>query len=327
MRLSVPVRLLLGGVFAGVGLLAALLAAAAAPSPQAAAPPSPAAAPDVTCSPDAAGERRALLEWVNRTRAEAGLELLLADPRLCAAAQARAGEMAAAGSVESDAESIRSVSRGLFARGYEAHRWTERAILGFDDPVVMAGRWGRAAESSFAETVLGAFEEVGVGIADAGEGTAISLLFAVPRLSELTRVSEPLADLGVVRSEALRRVNRARRRHRRPPVVASPTLDAAAQLYAEEMHRRGFYGHTSPERQTPADRVQAVGYGQFSFLAENIAKGLFEPEEVVERWLDSRHHRDNILHREAVETGLGVAFGETEDGFQVVWVQLFGRRR
>jgi uncharacterized protein YkwD len=315
MRWSKAVRPLLGGAIAAAALLAALLAAAASP-----------ASPAGDCLPDAAGERRALLEWVNETRAAAGLAPLLADPHLCAIAQARAGEMAAAGSVESDAESIRAVSRGLHGRGYEAHRWTERAILGYDDPVVMAGQWGGAAGSSFQETVLGPFEEVGVGIADAGEATAISLLFAVPRLSELHRVSEPLADLGRVRSEALLRVNLARDRHRLRPVASNPLLDAAAQLYAEEMLRRGFYSHMSPERKTPGDRATAVGYGGFTFLAENIAKGLFEPDEVVERWLDSRDHRDNILHREATETGLGVAFGDTKQGFQVVWVQLFGRR-
>ena len=331
MRWSKAVRPLLGGALVGAGLLAGILAVGASPRPldglQGEPRPAPAPAPAAgDCLPDAAGERRALLEWVNETRAEAGLAPLLADPHLCAIAQERAREMAAAGSVESDAESIRSVSRGLHGRGYEAHRWTERAILGYDEPVRMAGQWGRAAQSSFHDTVLGAFEEVGVGIADAGEGTAISLLFAVPRLTELHRVSEPLADLDRVRSEALLRVNLARERHRLRPVARNPLLDAAAQLYAEEMLRRGFYSHLSPERKTPADRVTALGYGGFTFLAENIAKGLFEPDEVVERWLASRDHRDNILHHEAAETGLGVAFGDTEKGFQVVWVQLFGRR-
>lgn len=320
---QLPVRrLLLGGALPGLALAAGLFATHLATG-SASSIEEPTA-----CEPDATGERRALVEWVNDLRAGAGLDPLLPDPRLCAVAQRRAEEMAAAGSVESDAESIRSVSRSLFARGYQAHRWTERAILGYDEPVRMARRWSREPATAMSQTVLGPYEELGVGVAGGPDGgTALAFLFAVPRLSELLRVSEPLADLGEVRSQALRRVNEARRRAGRTPVVPNPLLDAAAQLYAEEMFRRGFYGHLSPERRTPGDRAEAVGYGPYRFLAENIAKGLFEPEEVVERWLDSRRHRDNILHREAVETGLGVAFGETDDGFQVLWVQLFGRRR
>lgn len=279
------------------------------------------------CLPDDSGDRHALVAWIDRSRAEAGLEPLRLDPRLCAVAQLRAEQMAAAGSVESDERSIQAVSRGLLGRGYEHHRWTERAVLGPDDPVTMAGRWGRSAETSYRETVLGPFEELGIGVAEGRDGTALSLLFAVPRLSELTRVSEPLADLGSVRSLALSRVNDARRRAKRPPVAASPSLDAAAQRYAEEMLRGRFYSHRSPEGTVPADRAAAAGYGAFAYMGENIAKGLYSADEVVERWLGSRGHRENILHPMAAEMGIGVAFGDTPDGFQVLWVQMFGRRR
>jgi len=312
------IRRFFRGLGLGTGLLAALLATAAGPADG--------DAPEA-CWPDGAGERRALLEWINRSRADAGLPPLLADARLCAVAQGRAEQMVAAGSVESDERSIQAVSRGLLGRGYEHHRWTERAVLGPDDPVTMAGRWGRSAEASYRETVLGPFEELGIGVAEGRDGTALSLLFAVPRLSELTRVSEPLADLGLVRTGALARVNDARRRASRPPVAASSSLDAAAQRYAEEMLLGRFYSHQSPAGETAGDRAAAAGYGPISYLGENIAKGLFSPDEVVERWLGSRGHRQNILHPMAAEMGIGVAFGDTPDGFQVLWVQMFGRRR
>jgi len=309
------------------GLLALLvLAPVAGILASAAAPPSDAVSAGA-CRPDEAGERRALVEWINRSRADAGLPPLLADGRLCAVAQGRAEEMAGAGSVESDERSIQAVSRGLHGRGYQAHRWTERAILGTQEPVAMAERWGEAGESTFRETILGPFEEVGVGVADGRDGTALSILLAVPRLSELTRVSEPLADLPSVRTVALSRVNQARREARRPPVAASSALDAAAQRYAEEMLQRRFYGHRSPEGSSASDRASAAGYGDFAYLGENIAKGLFTPAEVVERWLGSRDHRQNILHPMAAEMGIGVAFGDTPEGFQILWVQMFGRRR
>jgi uncharacterized protein YkwD len=322
-----PRRLRAGLAACALASAAGLLAAGLPPAAPATAAARPAEAGPRACLPDEAGDRRALVAWIDRSRAEAGLEPLRLDPRLCAVAQLRAEQMAAAGSVESDERSIQAVSRGLLGRGYEHHRWTERAVLGPDDPVTMAGRWGRSAEASFRETVLGPFEELGVGVASGRDGTALSLLFAVPRLSELTRVSEPLADLGLVRTGALARVNDARRRANRPPVAASSSLDAAAQRYAEEMLRGRFYSHQSPAGETAGDRAAAAGYGPISYLGENIAKGLFSPDEVVERWLGSRGHRQNILHPMAAEMGIGVAFGDTPDGFQVLWVQMFGRRR
>jgi uncharacterized protein YkwD len=312
--------------FAAAGAAFSLvLGSAALPAP---ASPASAIRPErdapTACWPDPRGERQALVAWMNELRAEAGLEPLLVDAHLCAVAQGRAEELAAAGSVESDERAIQRVSRALLAEGYEAHRWTERAILGYEAPLRMAQRWGVGAEQPFRDTVLGPFEEVGIGLAPSDDGTVVSMLFAVPRLSELVRVSEPLADLGEVRAKALVRVNQARRAAGRAPVVPNPRLDDAAQRYAELMLQRGFYAHVTRGGGSPRSRAEAAGYQPFTFLGENIAQGLFGPEEVVERWLASPGHRRNILDEQAAETGLGVAYGDTPKGFRVLWVQIFG---
>lgn len=279
------------------------------------------------CLPDGDGARREALEWIDRLRREEGLEGLRVDPVLCAVAQERAEATAAAGSLDGRQDSIQRVSRRLHQSGYEAHRWTERAILGWNSPERMLERWRRSAPENLSGSVLGAFEEVGVGVARGDGGTALSVLLAVPRASELRRLTEPLRDLEEVRAEALEEVNRARHRADLPPLETDAHLDAAAQRYAETMLEEGFYGHVTPGGQTPRQRAEAAGYGPIALLAENIAKGLFEPGETVKRWLDSPDHRRNILHSRVEETGLGVAFGETGDGLEVVWVQLFGRRR
>lgn len=279
------------------------------------------------CQPDGDGSRADLVAWINELRRGEGLEPLRGEAVLCEVAQERAEATAAAGSLDGRQGSIQQVSRRLHQGGYEAHRWTERSILGFDRPVRMMERWSRSEVQNLSRTVLGPFEEVGVGIARGDGGTALSILLAVPRASELRRLTEPLRDLAEVRAQALERVNAARRRQDLPRVEPDPELDTAAQRYAETMLEEGFYGHVTPGGQSPRRRAEAAGYGPIALLAENIAKGLFEPGEAVQRWLDSPDHRRNILHPRVEETGLGVAFGDTEDGFQVVWVQLFGRRR
>jgi len=288
--------------------------------------PSAPSVPSAVCGPEDGAARRAVVDQIDQARTAAGLEVLRVDSRLCSVAQRRAQEIAAAGSVEYDGRGISTVSRRLFAQGYEAHRWTERAILGFDPPAAMVRNWGRAGGSSYRDAVLGPFEELGVGVADGTSGTAVAILFAVPKLSEQHRLAAPLADLAEVRKIALEQVAKARHKAGVPPVHESSVLDAVAQRQAEDMLHRGYYSHTSPEGTGPGDRLEQSLYGPYRFVAENIAKGIFEPAEVVDRWMASRHHRANILFPLARDTGLGVAFGDTPDGFVVVWVQLFARR-
>ncbi len=274
--------------------------------------------------------RDAVAAWIAARRVQDGLPALEAQPVLCQVAQERAEEVARAGTVNSTSSTVSRVSRRLLSSGYAAHLWAERALLGFRKPADMVRVWSETSgsgESSFRRTILGDFEQLGVGVAPGDGGTAVVLLFATPRSSWLRQQVRPLEDLASVRREALERVNLARREDGKAPVTIDPDLDRAAQAHADDMVERGYYGHVSPQGVGPQDFVQATGYPPYAFLAENIAKGLYTPTEAVERWLDSPHHRENILDRRSVQTGLGVAWGEVDGELDVVWVQLFGKPR
>ncbi len=154
-----------------------------------------------------------------------------------------------------------------------------------------------------------------------------ALVLAISQRTVEWRQALPLADLETVRAEVLAAVNAARRRAGRQPVAGQAHLDLAAQRHAEDMLRRRYYDHESPEGDTARQRARAAGYSGSRTLTENIAKGLFTPEEVVRRWLDSSGHRRNILRRGAAQMGAGVAFGENANGFEVLWVQVFAGGR
>lgn len=274
--------------------------------------------------------RDEVIAWIAARRAEDGLAPLDAQPVVCQVAQERAEEVARAGSVDSTSSTVSRVSRRLLSSGYTAHLWTERAILGYREPADMVRVWSETSgsgESSFRKTILGDFEDLGVGVAPGDGGTAVVLLFATPRSSWFRVQVKPLKDLDAVRREALARVEQARKKAGRGTVVESPELDRAAQAHADDMIDQGYYGHVSPQGLAPRHWVEQTDYPPFAFLAENIAKGLFTPTEVVERWLDSPHHRRNILDARARETGLGVAWGEVNGEPVVVWVQLFAAPR
>jgi len=91
---------------------------------------------------------------------------------------------------------------------------------------------------------------------------------------------------------------------------ANDKLTRAAQSHAEDMEKRDYFDHDTPEGKTAADRVLATGY-EFTALGENIARGYATPKAAVKGWMKSKGHRDNILGQQYTEFGLGVAKGKT----------------
>ncbi len=283
-----------------------------------------AAAAGPVCGADA-GEPLgwAVLAELNAARERAGRDPVAPHPALCATARWRASTVAASGEIASDVEVLRQTSRRLRSGGYAAHRWIESTLVGSRDDGLFE-QWREANPRWLEQAVTGDFEHVGVGLARYREQPVCSLVLAFTTRTAEWRQAAPLEDLGRVRRVALAAVNEAREAAGRRPVEADPVLDAVAQAHAEDMLRRSYYDHRSPEGDGAARRARAAGYSARGPVAENIAKGLFTPEEVVERWLASSGHRENILLRRARKTGLGVAFGENDRGFEVIWAQVFG---
>lgn len=284
-----------------------------------------AAGPAAGCLDDAAAPERArLLAAVNRHRTELGHAALRFHPILCRVAQERARELAAAGSPDSRPGSVEGVSRRLFSLGYRAHRWEEHALMGEGDLLAF---WRGERGRQYRQVVLGDFQEMGIGIARSRNGaTLLSLLFVLPKREYFVRQTTPLGDLEAVRKAVLARVNEERRKRGRRPLVPDPRLDRAAQDHADAMLERTFYDHRDPEGDRAWERVVETGYRPRR-VGENIAKGIFSPREVVERWLGSEGHRRNTLSAGFREMGVGLAFGENAEGFEVLWVQVFATPR
>lgn len=143
------------------------------------------------------------------------------------------------------------------------------------------------------------------------------------RSQRTTRTARPTD----VRDELFDRINAERTKAGFPALRRNSQLDASAQAYAEDMDRRGFFSHESPEGTLFDERIKATGYGDLaaeickcSFstnFAENIAKGQETPAAVTRAWMNSPKHKENILDPNFEDVGYGFS-GD-------VWVQNFGR--
>ena len=102
----------------------------------------------------------------------------------------------------------------------------------------------------------------------------------------------------------------------KPPVTRNAQLNEAARIHAEDMARRGYFNHTSPEGGTMSQRIASTGY-QACLAAENIAQGYADAGAVLQGWANSRGHRRNMLSN---ATAYGLAEGPDR-----MWVMVLAR--
>ncbi|WP_436318433.1 CAP domain-containing protein [Streptomyces caniferus] len=119
-------------------------------------------------------------------------------------------------------------------------------------------------------------------------------------------------------AQVLSLVNQERAQAGCSPVTADKELAGLAQQFSDDMARRGFFGHTDPDGDTPWDRAQDAGISDLG--GENIARGQATAQAVMDSWMNSPGHRANILNCEYKTLGVGAHFGPGGPW----WTQDFG---
>lgn len=286
------------------------------------------AAPQTSSPPavDPAELRHELAVRLNHDREVAGVPLMAPLPALDQVAQKRASEIEARGALpdENEAMSLMSRIQSWLARaGYSAHGWTESVTTApRGDLEAALAAWKQ--DPSYPQALAPNYQHLGIGIARLNGQPLYVFLLAWPRSEYFARETRGLADLQAAREAVLARVNAVRREAGVPPVELEPRLSAAAQAHADDMLARSYYAHRSPDGTVPYDRVRVRGYIP-DLVAENIAAGHFNVETVVEAWLHSVDHRRNIVDRRFTQLGVGIAVGNYEHRYKVMWVQDFAR--
>jgi uncharacterized protein YkwD len=104
-----------------------------------------------------------------------------------------------------------------------------------------------------------------------------------------------------------------------PPVhelISNDTLGLSAKKYVIEMHDNNFLDHISPTGTSPILRAAEAGYtGQY--VGENIARGYYTLEQVINAWKNSEEHCTTMMDSLYYELGAAQASD--------YWIQEFGR--
>lgn len=107
------------------------------------------------------------------------------------------------------------------------------------------------------------------------------------------------------------------------PLTLNSTLSAAAAAKASDMFVNNYWTHTSPNGKTPWDFIVAAGY-RYTLAGENLAKNFSTSEQVVDAWMASQTHKDNILKAGYRDIGFAVVNGALNGEETTLVVQMFG---
>lgn len=159
-------------------------------------------------------------------------------------------------------------------------------------------------------------------------GNNVWVVFAAPFQADA------LKNESRVNARILQLANDARSRPRRcgsksfpavPPLALESHLTSAAREHARDMARHDMLEHTGSDGSRPDQRVTRSGY-KWRATGENIASGPTTPEEVMQGWLASPGHCENIMSPRFTEMGIAWVVDPKSDS-GVYWAQVFGSRK
>lgn len=110
-----------------------------------------------------------------------------------------------------------------------------------------------------------------------------------------------------------------------PALTYSQELSQAAAAKAQDMFGKGYWAHFGPSGESPWNFILGAGY-QYEYAGENLAKNFMDSGSLVNAWMSSTTHRDNILNGNYKEIGIAVVNGNLSGEDTTLVVQMFGSR-
>lgn len=118
----------------------------------------------------------------------------------------------------------------------------------------------------------------------------------------------------------LKGINQYRMRHLLFPLKLDPTLNHIAMGHSQNMaHHQIPVGHDGFQKRFSAIRQQISGVNQ---AAENVASGYRNIDAVIDGWIHSPGHRQNILGSYNL-TGIAIAYDKQHKPY---YTQVFAKR-
>jgi len=113
--------------------------------------------------------------------------------------------------------------------------------------------------------------------------------------------------------------NQARQKFNLPPLNTNDKLIDAAQMRAIDMANKRYFSHTAPDGAVAWDYLKKVNF-TYQYAGENLAITNEDADDIINGWLDSPTHRDNLLSKKYDYFGIGIAYFGDYEGHKDTYV-------
>jgi uncharacterized protein YkwD len=126
-------------------------------------------------------------------------------------------------------------------------------------------------------------------------------------------------------------INSERGKEGLPALYQNKKLQDSATKKANDMVTNKYFSHTNTEGQLPWNLIKQSGYN-YTKAGENLGRGYPNDADLIQAWMDSLKHKENILNPNYTDIGTGTAdqytvqhFGATKE--PTVLDYLLGRMK
>jgi len=133
---------------------------------------------------------------------------------------------------------------------------------------------------------------------------------------------------GSVESLLFDMTNQMRQKSKLSSLGSNSVLVKAARFHSDDMYKKNYLSHFSPDGKSPLDRIRQFKPGYDESCGENVhnimsPQGLRDANAIANQmmkdWMGSPEHRKNILSKEYAYIGIGCS----TDGVKIFCTQVF----
>ncbi len=119
--------------------------------------------------------------------------------------------------------------------------------------------------------------------------------------------------------------NQKRQENGLKALAMNSQLSQAAEQKATHMFANNYWAHVAPDGTTPWYFIKNSGY-EYLYAGENLARGFSTASDVVEAWMNSPTHRENMLSNNYDDVGFAIQTGTLTGSETILVVQELGRQ-
>lgn len=160
--------------------------------------------------------------------------------------------------------------------------------------------------------------------------SSLSILMVLVMVGQLLISAFSLAVPGVLginssitADEIINLTNQKRQEAGLSPLTVNQSLVNAASQKGADMIAKNYWAHNAPNGTSPWSFFKNVGY-RYLYAGENLARDFGDSASVVNAWMNSPTHRDNLLSGRYREIGIAVIHDTFQGQPTTLVVQMFG---